>query len=190
MNEIETLPENMWQRTIQLSFFQHSMVLILFQNESVCTELTESADTRWSNRRYGFAWWRHQMETFSALLALCLGNSLVTGEFPSQRPVTRSFDVFFDLRLNKRLSKQSRRRWLETPSRSLWRHCNGVYFLYDISILLLCHMGELLSHPYSFTIHLCHTDGYALSYGWDVKPYVWDDKSHYAIRMKSFVWDR
>ena len=39
-------------------------------------------------------WWRHQMETFSALLALCEGNSSVTGEFPSQRPVTRSFDVF------------------------------------------------------------------------------------------------
>ena len=46
------------------------------------------------------------------------------GEFPSQRPVTRSFDVFFDLRLNKRLSKQSRRRWFEIPSRSLWHHCN------------------------------------------------------------------
>ena len=43
---------------------------------------------------------------------------------PSQRPVTRSFDVFFDLRLNKRLNKQSRRRWFEAPSCSLWRHCN------------------------------------------------------------------
>ena len=46
------------------------------------------------------------METFSALLALCAGNSPVTGEFPLQRPVTRSFDVFFDLCLNKWLSKQ------------------------------------------------------------------------------------
>ena len=64
------------------------------------------------------------METFSALLVLCARNSPVTGEFPSQRPVTRSFDVFFDLRLNKRLSKKSRRRWFETPLRSLWRHCN------------------------------------------------------------------
>ena len=53
-------------------------------------------------------------------------NSPVTGVFPSQRPVTRSFDVFFDLRLNKGLSEQSRRRWFETPSRSLWRHCNVV----------------------------------------------------------------
>ena len=44
------------------------------------------------------------METFSALLAICAGNSPVTGEFPAQRPVTRSFDVFFDLRLNKRMS--------------------------------------------------------------------------------------
>ena len=52
-------------------------------------------------------WWRHQMETFSALLALCAGNSPVTGEFPTWRPVTQSFDVSFDLRLNKRLSKQS-----------------------------------------------------------------------------------
>ena len=40
------------------------------------------------------------METFSALLAICAGNSpVVSGEFPAQRPVTRSFDVFFDLRL-------------------------------------------------------------------------------------------
>ena len=64
------------------------------------------------------------METFSALLALCAGNSPVKGEFPSQRPVTRSFSVYFDLHLNKRLSKQPRRRWLETPSISLWRQCN------------------------------------------------------------------
>ena len=47
------------------------------------------------------------MEAFSVLLAICGGNSPVPGEFPAQRPVTRSFDVFFDLRLNKWLSKQS-----------------------------------------------------------------------------------
>ena len=46
------------------------------------------------------------METFYALLAIWAGNSPVTGEFPTQRPVTQGFDVFFDLRLNKRLSKQ------------------------------------------------------------------------------------
>ena len=47
------------------------------------------------------------METFSALLAICAGNSPVPGEFPAQRPMTQSFDVYFDLRPNKRLSKQS-----------------------------------------------------------------------------------
>ena len=71
-----------------------------------------------------YRWWRHQMEAFSALLAICAGNSLVPGEFPTQSPVTRSFDVFFDLRLNKRLSKQSRGWWFETLSHPLWRDCN------------------------------------------------------------------
>ena len=66
------------------------------------------------------------METFSALLALCAGNSPVTGEFPSQKPVTRSFDGFFDLRLNERLSKQSLGWWFATPSRSLWCYCNDI----------------------------------------------------------------
>ena len=52
------------------------------------------------------------------------GEFTVTGEFPSQRPVTRSFDVFFDLRFNKRLSKQSLCWWFETLSRPVWRQCN------------------------------------------------------------------
>ena len=52
--------------------------------------------------------------------------SPVTGEFPWQRPVTRSCDVFFDLSLNKWLNKPSRRWWFETTSRPLWRHCNGI----------------------------------------------------------------
>ena len=73
------------------------------------------------------AWWRHQMEIFSALLAICAGNSPVPGEFSAQRPVTRSFDVFVDLRPNKRLSKQSWGWWSETPSSSLWRHRNVWY---------------------------------------------------------------
>ena len=69
-------------------------------------------------------WWRHQMETFSALLCLCEGNSPVTGEFPSQRPVTRAaLSCFFYLLLNKRLSKQSWGWWSQTPSRP-WRHFN------------------------------------------------------------------
>ena len=50
----------------------------------------------------------------------------ITGEFHTQRPVTRSFDFFFHLRLNKRLSKQSWGWWFETPSRPLWRHYNDM----------------------------------------------------------------
>ena len=80
----------------------------------------------WDRNIFEYTWWRHQIETFSALLALCEGNSLVTGEFPSPRTVTRSFDVFVDLRLNKRLSKPSRRRWFEAPSNSIWRHHNDL----------------------------------------------------------------
>ena len=75
---------------------------------------------------WGNPWWHRQMEIFSALLATCAGNSPVTGEFPTQRPVTRSFDVFFDLRLNKRLSKKSWGWWFESPSRILWRHSNAM----------------------------------------------------------------
>ena len=67
-------------------------------------------------------WRRHQMETFSALLAIYAGNSPVIGELPAQRPVTRScfFLCFFGLGLNERLSKQSWGWWIETPSHPLW----------------------------------------------------------------------
>ena len=66
---------------------------------------------------------------------------LVTGEFPAQRPVTRSFDVFYDLRLNKRLSKQSWGWWFETHLSPLWRHCNGI-------IWILPNYCEVFSGPY------------------------------------------
>ena len=69
------------------------------------------------NQQTKTPWWRQQMETFFALLAICAGNS-------AQRPVTRSFDILFDLRLNQRLSKQSWGWWFETLPRPLWRHCN------------------------------------------------------------------
>ena len=65
------------------------------------------------------------METFSVLLVLCVGNSPVTGELPAQRPVTQSFDVFFDLRLNTRLSKQS---WAD----DLRRH----HAHYDVAVMI------------------------------------------------------
>ena len=61
---------------------------------------------------------------FSVLISLGEGNPSVTGEFPSQRLVTRSFDVFFDQRLNKQW-------WSDTPSRSFVRHWND-YFWWDV----------------------------------------------------------
>ena len=105
------------------------------------------------------------METVSELLALCERSSPATGEFPSQSPVTRSFDVFFELRLNKWLCKQSMRRWFETPSRPLWRHGNGsecndqhqspwLLFLYCCDcVLYVCYHTQcnILRRPYIFT---------------------------------------
>ena len=89
-----------------------------------------------SHRIMIFPWWRHQMETFSALLAICAGNSPVPGELPAQRPVTRSFDIFFDLRPNKQLSKQRWGWWFETLSCPLWRHRN----IMMITMLMMAQM--------------------------------------------------
>ena len=111
---------------------QSMITLYIYRTQ---TRKTSSPLFPWPTKRWGLhnvplftsvgSWWRHQMETFSALLALCGGNSTVPSEFPAQRPVTQSVDVFFDLRLIKRLSKHSRCWWFETLSRPLWRLCNG-----------------------------------------------------------------
>ena len=89
------------------------------------TSSTESAQVSYRNSPIE----SHYMMTSSngkilRVTGLCAGNSPVTGDFSSQRPVTQSFDVYFDLRLNKRLSKQSWGWWFETLSRSSWRHRN------------------------------------------------------------------
>ena len=111
--------------------FTHGQSLINYVSKKYphaiqkCSPAWEGFQYRFSPHEPNPAWWLHQMETFSALLALCAGNSPVIGEFPAQRPVTRSFDVFFDLRPNKRLSKQSWGWWFEMSSCPLWRHSNG-----------------------------------------------------------------
>ena len=106
-------------------------------------------------------WWRHEMETFSALLAICAGNSPLPGEVPAQRPVKRSFDIFFDLRLDKRLSKKSWGWWFETPSRSLWRNRNDIqdrdlndWFGYWTNLIV---NGFFLTHPYVAMSRMCDT---------------------------------
>ena len=95
---------------------------------------------QWLGSHRPLTWWRHQMETFSTLLTFCA----VTGEFPPQKPVTRSFDVYFDLRLNKRLSKQSWGWWFETQSRPLWRHCNGLCHIFELCKKFSRHHTNLL----------------------------------------------
>ena len=78
----------------------------------------------------------HQMQTFSASLSLCAGNSPVTCEFLAQRPVTRGFDVLFNLRLNKCLSKSS---W-GWRLRPLWRHRNVLYgTLSKLTLIVMLH---------------------------------------------------
>ena len=96
------------------------------------------------------------MDTFFALLALCEGNPLVTGGTPPQRPVTWNFDVFFDLRLNKRFSKQSRCQWFEMPWCSLWRHCNDTVrchnnlVKYNTNLNRAC--NDLVKHKLDFEV--------------------------------------
>ena len=118
-----------------------------------------------------FPWWRHQMETFSALLAICAGNSPVSGEFPAQRPVTRSFDVFFDERLIKRLSKHSRGLWFETLSHPLWRHrnvysfpikvwfsvffCSKYHILFFTSFATIKVFGQWINRPFNCFCNPC-----------------------------------
>ena len=106
----------------QMTWFSQQMHY-LHKNHK-CTPITRSSDRRrfyigqtllrrheglccLGSPSYFVPWWRHPMETFSALLAICAGNSPASGEFPTQRPVTQSFDVFFNLCLNKRSRKQS-----------------------------------------------------------------------------------
>ena len=123
-----------FKRRFQQSYFEGFLDDISYQwfrwLFDDCLMMTQFAVLSWYRitvRDASYTWWRHQMETFSALKAIC--NSPVTGEFPAQRPVTWSFDVLFGLGLNKRLSKQSWGSWFETPSHPLWRHCNDYSLL-------------------------------------------------------------
>ena len=93
---------------------------------------------------HNFAWW-NAMEALSPSLALCEKSS-VTGEYPSQRPVTWCFDVFFDLRLNKR--------WVNNrDAGDLRRHRAH----YDVTI-----MWGRIAHTYVSQLgHHCSSNGLA-----------------------------
>ena len=121
------------------------------------------------------------METFLALLAICAGNLAVPGEFPTQRPVTRSFDVFFDLRLNKRLSKQWWGWWFETLSRPLWRHRNVHKLLYtaEYTEYLESTMATLVFDIWIYFKWLSTIHNQA---GWlNIIPNVMEEKMKFAV---------
>ena len=84
--------------------------------ETLMTQFTDASPTPHDD----VIKWKH----FPRNWPFVSGKTPVPGEFPAKWPVTRNFDVFFDLRPNKRLSKQSWGWWFETPSRLLWRHPN------------------------------------------------------------------
>ena len=107
-------------------------------------------------------WWRHQMENFPALFAICAGNSPVPGEFPAQRPVTRSFDVFFDLRPNKRLSKQS----LINDLRRYRAHYDVIVMLPTLQVFCKMHQCETLNFSLLLTWRSCR-ETVELLVSWD-----------------------
>ena len=104
------------------------------------------------------------METFFALLAIYAGNSPVSCELPAQRPVTQSFDVFFDLRLNKLLSKQWWGWWLKTLSRPSWRHWGQMTHICISKLTIIC-------------------SGNGLSWG-QQKAIIWTDSGHSGHKPK------
>ena len=127
-----------WERAVELSVIWDAMTMMTSSNGNIFRVTGPCITNVFATRRNNFSQWHRSFQRkllshwlkFLRHVAItlviqgpgpCCGE--FTGEFPSQRPLTRSFGVFFDLRLNKRLSKKSRRRWFETPPRSLWRHC-------------------------------------------------------------------
>ena len=90
------------EQTLEMALTCEAIALIM--TSLLCSNLNCSFACIGCIYIYIYISWRHQMETFSALLAIYAGNSPVPGEFPSQSPMTRTFDVYVDLRLNKRLS--------------------------------------------------------------------------------------
>ena len=100
--------------------------IIVLQFTGSCSTITSESRIRcYVDLTDSGTLWRHEMEAFSALLALCEGNRPVTGRFPSQRASNADLWCSFDVRLNKVLNKQSNGWWIETPWCSLWRHHNG-----------------------------------------------------------------
>ena len=115
MNKIIRIPE------YNLNCFKIQNLYIIICEDHLFSHLLED-----KTRQASYMMMSSNGNIFRVTGPLC-GEFTGPGEFPTQRPVTWSFDVFFDLRLNKRLSKQPRGWWFETLSLSLWRHCNAYH---------------------------------------------------------------
>ena len=103
-----------------------SWAIILHEANATICKATLSIWEPCDHADFPSEWWRHQMETFSALLALCAGNSPTTANFPHKGSWRGALVyVFFDVHLNKPLGKQSWGWWFESPSCSSWRYCNA-----------------------------------------------------------------
>ena len=109
----------------------------------------------------------------------------VPGEFPAQRPVTRSYDVFFDLRLNERLSKQSWCWWFETPSHPLWRRCEVIVAMFKDRLsghglpLDTIHIGK-------YTVYQCGAGFWSYLISYSIKTeYIFSKKSDNSAKLTS-----
>ena len=140
-----------WNKTVQSitntgGFPRKRPVLRLMPARTGCWR--DNSSYRWLVTPWrSCPWLRHQMETFSALLA-------------AQRPVTRSFDVFFDLGLNKRLSKQPWGWWFEMLSWSLWRQCNAMTLNASVNWVVIesnisCFMMPMRHKAIAWTVLTC-----------------------------------
>ena len=107
-----------------------SVLKTLYTNEVLWAKTAYKTDLSAPFLSY-IPWWRHQMEKFSAWLAICAGNSSIPGEFSAHKPVMRSFGVFFDLHPNK----WSGEKWwggrFKTSSGPLWRHRYALKYAFD-----------------------------------------------------------
>ena len=121
---------------------------------------------------------RFKWQTYYLQIGCVVGdqenNGFIHGEFPSQRPMTRGFDVFFNLRLNKRLSKQSWGWWFEMSSPSLWRHCNAI----DILLILQEHFSSFLIVPCRYSPDFFYHNTFTYTTPW------WDGYKFQVINCK------
>ena len=138
-----------------------------------------------------FTWWRHQWKHFPQ--TICAGNSLVIDEFHSQRPMTQSFDIFFDLRLTNGWVNNRDVGANRMPSRSLWHHCHEWLpkFSTPVSVLslyatwfALCTGGQ----PVSFIEAYLHLFLYNLVYMEDSTCWYILIKSANVYSMYSCYW--